>query len=682
MSSTDTDQGTRPEYNPTLFVIALSVIYLFIYAVGSYLPKSLWGANLFYYTSVTQEIIVMASAILAAAVMMIAADKVRVPKAVQLIFVYLLAPAALLALFYHFAVANHFLGDGILRSRELETGFRVLPTEPLGEYTNYLVYRVLHSAFGLTAIQSIGVISYASGLLYYYALLPLVGELSQNRATRVFYFLLLYFSGTTLLFCDYSETYMLLPALIALFMATGIKAIRGKMTAIIPIAVFLLLVFFHFKSLIFAPSILVLAYYLHKRGRRYVWPAVIVAMLVVVAAIVLVPLISKLPRIPLTHFLFGFGDKGDNYQFFSMQHFADIYSELMLTGGVALILFLGLISLRRFRNSFRSPEVLFVAGSAPGALAMLVFLYSDLGYAVDWDLFSAVGLTLSILAVVALAMSTDLKLGQVARIALVTVGLTSFLSYAVVNSDFDTTVTRQVDLLELYGGNQAAIGFASMGNNLNMLGHPDLAERMWKRSVRIRPHVRIYANLGQLALNRARYKEAEYYLLRAIELDSTVYVLYMNLGLVYSREGDLKKAEPYFKRAKELSPRSANIYHNYAVELVQNKLYERAEKEEREALALDPDFPIYLIGMSSALIGEGKYEEACKYLFQALKTDPGNPRAISNLADAFDSMGQQERASQLLAGFIRNFPNSPYVPLFNRKLAEIKAHRDTSQAQQ
>jgi len=152
--------------------------------------------------------------------------------------------------------------------------------------------------------------------------------------------------------------------------------------------------------------------------------------------------------------------------------------------------------------------------------------------------------------------------------------------------------------------------------------------------------------------------------------------------LVYSREGDLKKAEPYFKRAKELSPRSANIYHNYAVELVQNKLYERAEKEEREALALDPDFPIYLIGMSSALIGEGKNEEACKYLFQALKTDPGNPRAISNLADAFDSMGQQERASQLLAGFIRNFPNSPYVPLFNRKLAEIKAHRDTSQAQQ
>ncbi len=661
------------------FVIALSLIYLAIYAAGEILPDSMWGVNFLKYLDLTQHVLAIILGVAVSAIVMIAAETVDLPQLLKRLFIYLIAPAVLLGLFHYFAVANHFLGDGILRARELETGFVILPTEPLAYLVNYGAYHLLGPAFGFSASESIAMVSYASGVLYYYALLPLIFQLTRKRAQRVFYFLLLYFSGTTLLFCGYSETYMLLPALVALYIYTGIKSIRGELTPLVPVGLLLLLVLFHFKSLLFAPSVFVLAWFLHKKGNRLAWPAVGAVMLLSIAAIALVPAIAKLPRVPITEFVFGLSEKGANYPFFSMQHFADIYSELMLTGGVAVVLLLSLSTYSYFRKAFRKPEVLYVAGSAPLAVAMIIFLYSELGFALDWDLFSVVGLILNFVAVAALAYSDDMQLGRIARVAVVSVGITSFLAYAMVNDDFDTTIERNVDLLELYGGNQAAIGFESMGNYLNLAGHPDIAEKLWKRSVRIRPHVRMFSNLGQLALNRGNLNEAEYYNIKGLELDSTLYVLQTNLGMTYVRMGDFAKGEPYLRRAIELAPDNSSVYHNYAVALMSQQRYQEAEYQERIALGMDPNSVMYLVGMGAALLGLEKPLDARQYLLRALQRDPGNPQAASNFANTLTALGQHHEALQFLETYLRTYPGSPYASVFERKAAEVRDYLNSQQ---
>ncbi|MBD3268223.1 hypothetical protein GF373_16280, partial [bacterium] len=89
------------------------------------------------------------------------------------------------------------------------------------------------------------------------------------------------------------------------------------------------------------------------------------------------------------------------YTLFSLEHLADFSSELILFAfaGTVIVLSCLLGSPRRFFRRLMQPNGLFLAGSAVGALALGFSYYPFIGMPLDWDLYSFMFPSLTLLGV-------------------------------------------------------------------------------------------------------------------------------------------------------------------------------------------------------------------------------------------------------------------------------------------
>jgi tetratricopeptide (TPR) repeat protein len=654
---------------PSRLIVVLATIYLVAIAAPFDYPVNLWGISHLQYLDWGVRITALLGGLLLAFLVshIDSRYRTRLPVRVVKALVYVVVPLLLLSLFYLLRVKTHYLGDGILRARQVELGVKTLPTEPLGHYANYLFYQLVGPLFHWTSVRSIEVLSYISGLLTYFAALWCVKGLFEKRSDRLMPFLILVFSGTAVLYCGYVETYMLLPALTILFMATGIRSVNGKLLPLVPMLLYLLLVLFHFKFLYVAPSILLLSWVYYQKGDKLVGLAGALAVLASVIVVIAVPKMSALPTIGLGSFLMDFSPGQSSYWLLSGQHLLDIANELVMTAAAALLV-LALLVTRAGRTGLRGNlSLLFVAASLPGALAFVTLLHPELGYASDWDLFSSAGVVISLFAVTFYAAKPDLRLSRPAMVMLSSVAIVSFLSYAAVNADYDQSIRRQVDILTL-AGDQGAVGFETMGNDLVQLHKAELAEQMWRRSMKIRPHWRIYNNLGQLALDRGNYDEAEFFLKKGMALDSTRSILVMNLGMAYRMLRRYELAEQYLHRAAELAPNDAGIHHNLAVLLAETNRYLEAEVESRAAVRLKPNDSMFLNALGGILSALGKYPEAEDYLLRAGSIHPESSEIALNISAFYVKIKRIDFARLILTDFLAHYPNSPGASRVQEKL--------------
>ncbi|MGB5139615.1 MAG: hypothetical protein WBP29_13865, partial [Candidatus Zixiibacteriota bacterium] len=228
----------------TILIIVLSVLF-FISVTGPLTNSfSFWGLNYLFYFDWSVRIPVAIASLLCAVAVVILGSRLSLKKAVKNLLLYAAIPALLLTIFYTLRVSTHYLGDGILRIREIGVGVWWLPTEPLAQAVNFLVYKLTSMTLGFDETAAVEFVSFLGGLFYYYALLGFVRTIGGDTLRQILVFVLLCFSGTTLLFCGYAETYMLLPGLIALFFTAGIKSLRSNSSPILPSLLFLLLVLF------------------------------------------------------------------------------------------------------------------------------------------------------------------------------------------------------------------------------------------------------------------------------------------------------------------------------------------------------------------------------------------------------------------------------------------------------
>ncbi len=669
MSSSDS-MFSRQQF-PSHLILALSIIFFLAVAIPVTSSPSLWGINLLSYFDWSVCLPVALASLAAAFIVILLGTAANLHRQLKRLVLYFIIPITLLAVFYLLRAKTHYLGDGLLRIKELEIGVWWLPTEPLAQAANYLVYKITSSLFGFNATTAVEVVSYLGGIFYYFALLGFVKTAVRNSTTQLLAFILLYFSGMTVLFCGYAETYMLLPGLMALFFTAGVKAAQGKSSPLLTLFLFLLLVFFHFKSLILAPCVAYLAYIYFKDKSRMHAALAVSTIIVALIAAAIVPTLSKLPTLSAAGFLLPFAAGGTEYTLFSSQHLLDILNQLLLVSAAPLIVLLVLcIPIAKSRLSLDRPS-LFVAWALPGAIAMLVLLHSRLGFAVDWDLFSSSALIVSFFAVMIFARREKLQINRSAAVALASVGFLSFSAFAGVNSQFDVAVKRQVDILSLYG-KEGAIGFESMGNHLNSIGQSTLAEQMWRKSLFLRPHVRMYANLAQLSLNEGRIPDAKYYSEKGLELDSTHATLWNHLGVALTRYGDLTAAERALLNAVRFDPNNADYHHNYSIMLTQAQRWEDAEAQSREALRLLPGDPAILTGLGIALTNAGKLAEAENILMQVIAIAPSNGEPYFHLSRIYLMRSDTTKWRQVLGDYVSRYPDSPTTPRIKRVLESIQ----------
>ncbi len=655
---------------PSIIIITLTAAYLAITFIPICEPATLWGISHLYYLSWPARVAVLAGGLLTAVLAITFGNLSKLSRPAKNTLVYFVLPLALLAIFYLLRVKTHYLGDGILRAREIELGIALLPTEPLGHFCNYLWHSIFSALLGWNSIQSIAALSLLSGVVFYFAVLYLVKTLFENSEDQTAAFIVLLFSGTTLLFCGYVESYSLLPALITFYAASSIRALENRGPASVPIRLFFVLVLFHFQFLYLAPTLLYIAYQQFRKGATATMTTGLFSILFSLAAVIVIPIWAGRPALGIKEFLIDF-TSNNVYWLLSRQHLLDILNQLLLTAVVPVAMIAALFRPIKNQLSATQPRLLFAGLLLPGAMAFMTLLRPELGYASDWDLFSSAGLAIGIFAITLFSVREGINLSRPARAMMSMAAVVSFLSFAAVNADVDKALARQIDILTI-AGEKGAVGFETLGTDLSKSGRDDLAEQMWKRSAEVRPNARVLGNLGQVALGQQRFAEAEAYLKQALALDSTRALFTLDLGLTYVWQGRYDLGEFYLRKAATLAPYEAKYHHNLALFLSRHGNLAEAESCSRRAVELEPTDANYATALGTMLSMQGNNVEAERFLLQAIRSRPDFANASINLAAVYRSIGQVERAGQILTEYLARFPENPESARVRQALSELR----------
>lgn len=639
----------------SLLLTLLSALFLLLLLAPVEYSARLWGIHHLGYFSWSIRIIVIAGAIVAAVAVYLIARVVERKKTLKRVLVYFATPASLLAVFYLLRVRTHYLGDGILRADEIRHGVWLLPNEPLATAINAVSFYLTSRLFAFDAFQAVASVSLLAGVLFYFAALYLVRNLLQRPSERLLAMILLLFSGMTLLFCGYVESYLLLPAAITMFLAAGIRGLRQKGSILWSLFFFLLAVGLHVSSLYLSLAVLLLAYYAFRQKRAAGGIACLAAVAVALAAVLILPMLLDTTNTDAGRLIVPLSSSVDDYWLFSSQHLLDIANQLLLIGAPVLILLIGSLILRPERPP-RGRVVMFAGVVLIGAIAFVSLLDPKLGYATDWDLFAPAGVAVILFALVWAASPGKLQLSSVASVAVMAAAMGVFLSYAVLNASMEKSIERQSDILFL-SGERGGIGFEMMGKDLLDTGRSDLAERIWKRSVKLRPHRRTSARLAELMLSQERIYEAEYFAREGLKLDSTFASLHQVLGIAQVRRGNLQEAEKHLRDAVRLNPELASAYHTLCRCLLDQGRSREAEQAAREAVRLEPKNPLYRRLLATVLAAQGD-REAVETLRTAIELDPADIATYKNLAELYVSLGKTNMAIEVLRDYLTRNPES------------------------
>ncbi len=399
-----------------------------------------------------------------------------------------------LGLFIAFQASTELLGDGQLQSKllvrmagsgDVTFGYfaRTVLDDSMAPATNLLVYAAAKLS---GASDPLSAWRFLNGLLGCLFVLAAIGIVYRSRARVEFLVLLpaaLFVSGGIQLFFGYIETYAPMVVLVTLYIATAFEHLHGRKHVLIPCALFVLAVLFHYQALLLGPSfIFILLTRIGVRGRRTLSAAICGAT--VTAAVVA----SRIP---------GWG--GFFLPLFSGEstsgvldpaHIADIANEVLLIVPIApLLVALAVAGRIAGRTSDADPErhcpgasdepagardlAFAVTIHVPCFLFLIAFL-PELGMARDWDLFAspAFGAALPLLVLARRAVDHAEVRACLSRFlapAVVT-GLAIVIPWVGINANETRSVDRYRSILDLesidagYGYEILAMHFEDRGD--------------------------------------------------------------------------------------------------------------------------------------------------------------------------------------------------------------------------
>ncbi len=195
--------------------------------------------------------------------------------------------------------------------------------------------------------------------------------------------------------------------------------------------------------------------------------------------------------------------------------------------------------------------------------------------------------------------------------------------------------------------------------------------KIMEKTDHIRGQAEGLMNIGNLYLTIENYKEAEKYLLRALEMseviksENSIMMINNNLGILFSQQGDLDMALAYYEKAlekaKELSHKNQmiSLYINMADSYMRKEDYKKGESHFTKALQLSDEVGNFgaetqiKIALGQMYTLEGELSKATEYLEeglkQAIKIEANDlaSRAYFNLSEIYEKQGNFEKALKL-----------------------------------
>ena len=153
----------------------------------------------------------------------------------------------------------------------------------------------------------------------------------------------------------------------------------------------------------------------------------------------------------------------------------------------------------------------------------------------------------------------------------------------------------------------------------------------------------VYYWIGRFYMKRSRWKEAEDYTLKAIELRPDYFGYHNQIGSVYFRQGKNVEAQAPFKKVIELRKNSDTGYTNLAAVYMAEGNFTEAEPLLHAAISILPSAQAYS-NLGSVYYGMQRYQEAAEQYKLAIGLQPESADYHCNLGEVCRILNQRDES--------------------------------------
>jgi tetratricopeptide (TPR) repeat protein len=193
-------------------------------------------------------------------------------------------------------------------------------------------------------------------------------------------------------------------------------------------------------------------------------------------------------------------------------------------------------------------------------------------------------------------------------------------------------------------------------------GRPADAERAYKKAIKInQDFIEAHNDLGNVLLDRGRYKEAFNSFRKALTLRPGHPMLLTNLGNAMQLQGEIVKAIDWFNKAIAQDPNFIGAHNNLGNALRDLGRFQEAVAAYKQTISINPDYADSYYNLASVLIQLDGLEEAVSNFEKAIDIDPGHQGAYNGLGNALAFRGEMDRAVSAYRKAIEINPNHKHA---------------------
>jgi len=465
--------------------------------------------------------------------------------------------------FWIFRTRTHFLGDSYQIIGDFQSSNFFVKWSELGESLIHIhLYKLLNSVLTIEPRVFYELSSCFLGVIFIYLVFVLADFLGQNKAEKVFLFLLVAFMGSIQLFCGYIENYSLAYLLMFAFILSGLKYLKGDGKTFVPVLLFVLAVFSHVSSSYFLPAVFVL-YLLgpRKNGESSfsLGKNRFALLFLVVFTFVIYFYMKEYSWMVGNKFvpLFKGDYYGPGYSLFSPPHLLDIINQQLLVTPVGLLL---LASVWICTGSFnlKDRSVLFLSVVFLLGMGFNFVMYPGLGMPRDWDMFSSTSVGYTVLAAALFLKLADKGVNfKYTGSILVITAVFCTLPWVLLNASEQRGVERFRHVLDL-DPKKSRSGHYILAGYFDKKGM--VAEMHRENQIQAEQYPELsLVNQGFDFLNRNQLDQAMELGRKALEIEPDLAEARLLFGKIYEARGYRRQAEREFKLARDLKPGEGKV---------------------------------------------------------------------------------------------------------------------------
>jgi Tfp pilus assembly protein PilF len=585
--------------------------------------------------------------------------------------------SAVIALcFVVFSAQTHFLGDGYQLLARLTDHVKSAKLWDAGiSMIQDSVFAMLGEGGRQQSLLTFRLISYGSGIILLIGTIMAARAMFSSNVRRFLFFAGIVSGGYMLQFFGYVENYALLIAAMTIYTLIGVLAGQGRIARWWVVLPFLVAVFSHGFGLVLLPSLVYLfakdsrpAEHLRALSTRARWT---VGVSILVAGFVVYTIVQQnvyfftfalLPILPDRFTV-------ESDYLLSFKHLLDILNLLVLLLP-GLFVFVATLLFGHHRKRFRGQEYSFLISLfVPCLIAVYVF-NPGIGMPRNWDLFSIVGVPLVVTAYyfflksipetrsALLAASLSIVLGFLVLIPRITSQAVPDIAIAHFRNYLELDRLRNRNARSLLVDYYRSIGDSATANAERAQAKAEFTETS-------------FSSKGKDLLGQGKYREAEKYLSRAIEINPLYYEGYSNLGACLLQTGRYDSAVTLLEIANGLNPYNTGTLTNLGTAYLRLGEYQKAREYLLDALSLDSLHTTALASMATVALRLERYERSLRYVSRLYKHSDMPFDYFRQAGEAYLDEGATEQAAQALKYAVDRGLDERYVLQLEKKYPEL-----------